>query len=134
MAHQSGYGGSITITGGHAAVAVAVQEWSVRTTNQISEGYAKQESWKTKWPGPCEWQARVACLVQTDVSDGLEVQTWSAHVASAISALALKMSATKSLVATTALITNVEVEDPLDGPVRQVITLDGDAAITPTFA
>lgn len=131
MAHQSGYGGSLTIAGGgDAAIALAVQEWSARLTNQISEAHAKGEDWKTKFLGPCEWQARVACLVQDDAADGLRAQLYSA---SAVGALSLKINSDDSLDASSALVSVAEIEDPLDGPVRCVYTLDGDGAMTQTF-
>lgn len=126
MAHQSGYGGSLTIAGGGAAaIAIAVQEWSVRTTNRTSEAHAKGEDWMTKFLGPCEWQAQVACLVQDNATDGMVAQLYSG---SAVGAVALKLNAEDYLGATSCLVSVSAVEDPLDGPARCVYTLDGNGA------
>lgn len=119
MAHQSGYGGSVDITGGGpAAIAVGVEAWTVNQATEVIEARAKQDTWKTKFAGASEWDAQITCLVADDATSG-----W--NTMSAVTNMKLEVNASDFFTGS-GFISSHTLEDPVDGPVKITYGITGN--------
>lgn len=135
MAHQSGYGGSVTAGSGNApaAIAIGLEAWNLDIATESHEARSKGEAWKTKFAGASEWTARITCLVQDDATDGLVFTTSGTIIKRTVTDLLLKVNA-NDYITGTGFVDAVAVESPVDGPAKATYGIIGTGALAETFA
>lgn len=135
MAHQSGYGGSVTIGSGSApaAIAIGLEEWSLDIATESHEARAKGEPWKIKFAGASEWTARIGCLVQDDASDGLILTTSGTLVLRTVTDLLLKLN-DDDYIKGSGFVDTVSVISPVDGPAKATYGIIGSGPLEETLA
>lgn len=134
MAHQSGFGGSVTLGSGNApsGIGVAVEEWTVDQNTETAEAYAKQELWKTKFAGPSDWTAQITCLLQDNATNGLIVAS-AAAAFQTVSAMQLYLNGADYFQGN-GFVSTVRLECPQIGPNKGTYTITGNGAPAETFA
>lgn len=133
MAHQSGYGGSITVNTGHAMMAIGVEQWSVNQTTMYHEAYAKgtvggASEYVTVFPTVSEFEVSLTVLVQSDIPD-VAGSIDELLAEGKLCDLHLKVNASDYLDAQACHISGHVTESPLDGPVRATITCTGTGTL-----
>ena len=114
MAHQSGFIGSIVLTGGPTSLAAVITKWTLNQTTRNHEAYVKNDTWKKKFATVSEWDADVEFLLPDGVTPGTQLITGQT-----ITTLNLIMVTGNYYAATasSSFIESFEIDDPLDGPV-----------------
>lgn len=135
MAHISGYGGSVVYGTGDApaAIAVAVEAWSLNVGTETHEARAKAEAWKTKFAGASDWTAQIVCLTQDDAADGLSIVASGSPLVMKRTATDLKLRMTDTLYLTgSGFVETVNSESPVDGPSKSTYGIMGTGPLVET--
>lgn len=136
MAHRSGYGGSVSFTSPESATeyapnlttAMKVVSWSVDQRNKSFQAYAKSEDFVVTFGTAGEWVATIEFLVQDTVNaDALEVRGAGA-TPKILTTFSLRMDA-NDRVTGSGVLTKLQINDPLDGPVTATCEVAGDGIL-----
>jgi len=140
MAHVSGYDGTISYTAAADAIfgptdgtTVELESWTLRQTTDTFSAFAKGEAHKTKFATASDWTATVTFLIQDGlVSTELDIRK-AATAPKQVTSLQLHTT-TQDFFAGEGYVSSIEIDDPLDGPVRVTCEIEGNSAIVSTGA
>jgi len=139
MAHVSGYEGSLVLGTagdtefGPSATTVKVESWTIRQTVDSFTAMAKGDAWKTKFMTAADWTATCTFLLQTTmVSTELDIRK-DTTAPKAMTALDF-VTATGDKFEGTGWVSRVEIDDPVDGPAKVTVEIEGDGPLTSTGA
>lgn len=136
MAHRSGYGGSVNFTSPESSTeyapntttAMKVLAWSCDQRTKNFQAYAKSEDFVVTFGTVSEWIATIEFLVQdTANTDALEVRMASA-TPKILTSFSLRMD-TSDRLAGSGILTRLQVNDPLDGPVTATCEVAGNGML-----
>ena len=142
MAHQSGYTGSVAFGTASAtnyapnvSTGMKVTSWSVDQRTKSFQAYAKSEDFVTTFGTASEWIATVEFLVQDGaLATDLEIHDAS-NVAKTVTTAEFKLNINANDFLTgSGVVTRLQFNDPLDGPVTATCEISGNGALAATVA
>lgn len=139
MAHQGGYGGTITLgvaadaEFGPTSTEIALQRWDVVAETDTFGAYAKSDAFETTFNTGTRWRATIEALMETGAAaTKLDIRK-AATAAKAMTAVkfhAQSGAGTDNYLTGSGFVTSVDFDDPLDGPVLATFEMEGDGGLT----
>ena len=128
--HQSGFNGSIDFTSGGPTglvTSASLLRWSCRERMKSFSCYAKGDVWETQFTLAGTYEFNFDVLIPVNVTPGTNLQVGMAVVEGKFNINAA------DYITATGVIVDLDIDDPLDGPVvakmRMIGTVGGTALI-----